>query len=319
LEATVNVIVTCTNRKTQAVVPDLLLRAVNGTSIQERARLWLNRLCTCSGPQITAERLYSGDHWTVVRSLAAVANSSGLVAKIWISSAGYGLIAPSAPLKSYSATFSVGHPDSVSRRVGGINKTGADRLWWSAISKWKGPSRTGPRTIAGIAETWPRSPLLVIASPPYLNAMIDDLETALLTLKERDSLIIISAGAKSLEGLTDNLVPCDARLQARVGGARHSLNVRIAKMVLRQARRWPLRLSILSDRLEKLVAEQSIYTRLDRRPMTDEQVRQYIAKSLAQNSRLKHTPLLRQLRDGGWACEQSRFNVLFNEVKVRLS
>jgi hypothetical protein len=300
------------------MVPDLMLRTVDGASIQERARIWVNRLRSASAPQVTAEKLYSGDHWTIVRSLAAVANSSGLRTKIWISSAGYGLIPPDAPLKSYSATFSEGHPDSVRRTVGGEINARADRLWWSAISRWKGPSRRGPRTVGQIAEKWPTSPLLVVASPFYLNAMIEDLEAALLNLKEQDSLIIISAGAKSLDGLSDNLLPCDARLQARVGGAMHSLNVRIARMILIQARRWPLKLSILRERVEKLMADQYIQTRLHRRPMTNEQVRKYIAKSLAENSRLKHTPLLRQLRDGGWACEQSRFNLLFNEVKVRL-
>ena len=119
-----------------------------------------------------------------------------------------------------------------------------------------------------VAETWPESPLLVVASPPYLNAMVEDLESASLRLKEQDSLIIISAGAQSLHGLSDNLLPCDARLQSRVGGARHSLNIRIAKMILLQADRWPLKLSILRDRIEKLMANQSTHTRVDGKAIT---------------------------------------------------
>jgi hypothetical protein len=318
LESTVNIVVTCTNRKTQPVVPNLMLRAVKATSIQERGEVWLNRLRSCNAQQLKAEQLYSGDHWSVVRSLASVAHASGLRAKIWISSAGYGLISPGAPIKPYSATFSEGHPDSVTRRVGNVTDTRADRVWWSAINRWKGPSKRGPRTVGRIAEKWPRSPLLVVASPFYLNAMIEDLEDAFLTLKEKDSLIVISAGAKSLDGLSENLLPCDARLQARVGGARHSLNVRIAKMFLLQARRWPLKLSILRERVEKLIEHQSVDTRLNRTPLTDDQVREYIAKGLAEKPTLKHTPLLRRIRDSGRACEQSRFSRLFNEVKLTL-
>jgi hypothetical protein len=75
-----------------------MLRTVKAASIQERGEVWLNRLRSCNAQQLKAEQLYSGDHWSVVRSLAAVAHASGLRAKIWISSAGYGLISPGAPI-----------------------------------------------------------------------------------------------------------------------------------------------------------------------------------------------------------------------------
>jgi len=44
-------------------------------------------------------------------------------------------------------------------------------------------------------------------------------------------------------------------------------------------------------------------------------VRSYVTSKLGENPSAKHTALLRQLRDSGRACEQSRFRRLFEEVR----
>jgi hypothetical protein len=51
--------------------------------------------------------------------------------------------------------------------------------------------------------------------------------------------------------------------------------------------------------------------------MTDEEVRAFIGKALTGNRRLRPTPLLQTLRQGGQACEHSRFARLFHEVQGR--
>lgn len=48
--------------------------------------------------------------------------------------------------------------------------------------------------------------------------------------------------------------------------------------------------------------------------MSDDEVRAFIRSKLAVDRSLRHTRLLRTLREGGRACEQGRFRRLFKEV-----
>jgi len=133
-----------------------------------------------------------------------------------------------------------------------------------------------------------------------------------------DSLSIVCSGARSLDGLDRNLVPCDARLQAATGGARRSLNTRLAHKILRESRQPPTA-SSLSKRYRKLLNEQPPLTRYDRQPMSDDEVKKFILQQLKFEPSLRHTPLLRMLRDNDNACEQKRFASLYTEVLESLN
>ena len=63
-----------------------------------------------------------------------------------------------------------------------------------------------------------------------------------------------------------------------------------------------------------MLSEQPDLVPYDREPVTDDEARQFIREQLHVDPKLKHTPLLRKLRDGGRACEQSRFARLYREV-----
>ena len=68
--ATMHVIVTCTNRKTQPVPAHLRLAQVRGTSASQRAREWVARLGKeQAGCGVRARDLYAGEHWMVARGL----------------------------------------------------------------------------------------------------------------------------------------------------------------------------------------------------------------------------------------------------------
>ncbi|MEX2156705.1 MAG: hypothetical protein WD773_07675 [Gemmatimonadales bacterium] len=66
---------------------------------------------------------------------------------------------------------------------------------------------------------------------------------------------------------------------------------------------------------KELATMQPPAPKYDHTPMSDDEVRHYISGKLDQAPSSKHTSLLRQLRDSGRACEQSRFRRLFEEVK----
>lgn len=315
----VNVVVTCTKRKAKPVLSQHRLRQVGGRSVAERARRWIARLDGEKGERVPACNLYQGDHWSVVSSLPDAAAKGGVEAKVWVLSAGYGLIPWEAPLLPYSATFSRDHADSVTACAERLGEAvpAVQAAWWESLSSWSGPLPGAPRRLAEIVQADPRASLLVIGSSVYLRAAQRDLTEALDALPDPAALSIVSSGSDDLGvRLTPHMIPSDARLRASLGGGMNSLNARVARKILEEARRWPVRSDALQPRYRRLLAAQQDLVSYDRRPMDDAQVRQFIADALRKDASAKKSPLLRRLRDGGRACEQKRFGALFETVKA---
>ncbi len=308
-----NIVVTCTKRKTCPVDRELKLGSVNGSTVNQVCRRWIERLRSNSSSRVEAEFLYSGDQWKIAASLPQVAAMSHMQARLWVCSAGYGLIPATASVQPYSATFSQRHPDSIRQRQVG---EGAGLLsdWWSALATWEGPAVGEPRTLQTLVERDPKAPLIVVASPVYLAAMRADLDAAVIRLANSDLLTIISAGVTDIGSLQRNVLPCDGRLQAVLGGALMSLNVRVARRLLESPVRWPLRCSQAATIFNALLQECPELVRYDRSPMSDTEVREFIHQHLMLDPSQRHSPLLRRLRDDGNACEQKRFRALFQET-----
>ena len=177
----VNIVVTCTDRKKAPVNRRLRLRSVRTADIQKRAEHWVGSLETTDSVQVPARDLYAGVHWSVVRELSDASREGGLSSRVWVVSAGYGLVEIDSPLKPYSATFARGHEDSICRTPGA--SFAPSRAWWKALSKWSVPGQRLPRTLTALAKREPASILLVVGSTPYLEALKEDLEAATAKLR----------------------------------------------------------------------------------------------------------------------------------------
>jgi hypothetical protein len=303
----INIIVPCTNRKTNREVPQQRFRDFNCGSAKETVPRWIRAVDYSPKHSVPASTLYSGDHWYVVRSIY---HQFGNRSNIWICSAGYGLIPFNAPIRPYSCTFTPNHPDSVTFSGKAAEKKFGS-LWWKALSKWEGPVPGSPRTIQDIARENPSSPILVNASSHYLLALKDDLIAARGELDSPDRLMIISAGLRGLDGLSSSVLPCDARFQGLVDGARVSLNVRIARLLLSSTDLSNLRFDSALVFLKQLLENLPEVTKYERRKATDEEVTSFIESRLQARPKETPTSLLRQFRSSGRACEQSRFSRLF--------
>ena len=301
-----NLVVTCTKEKRVAVNSDCELRALRHTQISNRITDWTTRLRRCK-TRVSARDLYGGDHWAVAREI----DSPCFDVSTYVCSAGYGLIHIDDQIAPYSATFSRPHPDSVWFNQGKTEITSND--WWTQVCGWRGHRGFGPRSISKLAGKHPDAPLLIVASKNYLRAISADLATAREKMDSPDLLLILSAGTATYGPLTDNLLPCDARLQPAVGGVLRSLNVRLAAKLIREARSEPT-FDVLKRKLRRLLAQQPDLPVYNRARMEDDAVKAFIEKHIAQQKRPAHSPLLRQLRAEGHACEQKRFASLFREV-----
>src|SRR5690606_27064373 len=117
--------------------------------------------------------LYRGAYWNAVLTIPEAARKGRLEPEIWICSAGYGLIPSWAKVCPYASTFMACHADAVFKtRVPGYAHKDARIKWWKMLAEWEGPVPGQPRTVTALAESRPDQPMLVIASAPYLQAMV---------------------------------------------------------------------------------------------------------------------------------------------------
>lgn len=309
-----NIVVTCSKRKTTEPPSDLHLRDVPGKSILERCENWIDRLENRSQKDETARDLYCGEHWSVCQELPAVAQESGWDATLWICSAGYGLIPADTHISAYKATFAKGREDSVVNTVNQLPSVrGAKRRWWSRLSDWSGPLQNVPRSLLELAQGFSNRPLLVVASESYLEAISADVMEAGSCLAEKELLMIVSAGADGIANseTDDALLPVDARFRSHVGGTFSALNARVTELLLTTYDTPELRLSKARRLLENLSCDLPPLKTYDRARQTDEEVRAFIRKELREDPHASRTALLRRLRDTGRACGRERFNDLY--------
>jgi len=307
-----NVVVTCTKQKRIAAPKELSVGALKKGSVEERFRVWKSRLSSAQVEKCKVGDLYSGDHWVAVKGFTA----TKFKIKTWVASAGYGLLGLDDQITPYAATFSKANSDSIFNKVSKEEQANASRLWWKQLTSWRITSHS--RSLKTLAQSRSSEPFLVVASDKYLRAIGNDLADAARELDDSNLLSILSAGCKSLAGLNDNLLPCDARLQHVVGGARRSVNTRVASHLISTSSSLPT-FSKLKAKLNKLMKDLPDLPVYDRVPVTDDEVLKYLLSELRKDSSKAHTPLLRKFRDEGRACEQSRFRGLYKQVKKEIS
>ena len=311
--AIANVVVTCTKSKTVPVPVSLKLRAVKRGAVEERASFWHERLKKSSAERTKVEAIYKGDHWSAAKDICNL--DGGEKYKVWVCSAGFGLLSLEDKVPSYSATFSGSHPDSVVAKSKVSDRRSGLADWWDALCGWPKSSLRPKRSIRDLASASPNVPLVVVGSDEYLFAMQRDLKAALARLDSPNLLSIFSAGCKQLEGLDRNLIPYDARMQSYVGGALRSLNMRVARWVLGECGRSKPTKKVLQKKVSEQLKNQPTFAMPVRKSISDDAVRKFILRELNRDALACHSPLLRKLREQNKACEQKRFASLFHEVK----
>jgi hypothetical protein len=157
--------------------------------------------------------------------------------------------------------------------------------------------------------------VFIALSPPYLDAIADDLSEALRTAAP-EKVSIFSAGTAHSNYIGEYLIPCDSSLRSLLGGACNSLNVRCLRHAIDQASEGLDRESVKRRFARRLDGSEES-PRAKRMPMNDKEVTDYIIEALESDPGVRPTPLLHRLRDSGRACEQSRFSELFRRAKRR--
>jgi hypothetical protein len=270
---------------------------------------WLKQIATDRHSYTPAIELYLGNHWHIVRGIIADAGKRNIRLKVWVLSAGYGLIPVDAPIQSYAASFSSG-PDQVT-------PLSDASLWWSALASWAGPVPSSPRSLRQLAAEQETIPMLVAASAPYIRAIHPDLMAASEILTPR-RLALISAGLNGSRSLSSILLESDERfldVNKGRGGTAHTLNAKLAAWSLEHFDEWQEDFASLRGKFHGSLNRLEPRERPERIHMTDRQVISFIRHRIANGER-GHSVLLRKLRVSGHACEQKRFKNLYNAVSA---
>jgi hypothetical protein len=315
LQRAVNLIVSCTSRKRFGGPAETAVHQIGGANLAERLKLWKANLRSVATTEYSANDLYMGDHWSVVRSIPTEAEQSGIKVRTWICSAGYGLIGPTTPIKPYKATFTRGEVDYIASGL--PEETSVLDRWWRGICTFRLQQQTGePRTISGLAAAFPRTPMVVALSADYLKAVTPEMQGILERPYFKEHLAIVSCGTQQDHPVwKGNLLPCDASLAKTLGGALTSLNARVVRHVLQNLNRREPTVASLADVVTAIGRGNSPVV-VPRVPKTDSEIAKFIRRRLVQIPNCSRTVLLREFRGQGQACEQKRFGEIYCKVRM---
>lgn len=225
----IRLIVPCTKRKRLPAsgleVGRVMQQQAGGLdALVERWRQQVSRSAT-EGQTLPAGALYDGNQW----SLVAAARQQ-CPAHLHILSAGLGLLGEGDPVPGYDATFSPGAADTI--KAAGMPMREAQQRWWQALSGWRMPGQVGLRSLASLMAAHPGDRYLIVASPPYVQAISTDLLAGAHHLADpQRQLLVVTSGAAATLPASMVLRSQDGMRQS-LGGGLLTLNVRLGARVM---------------------------------------------------------------------------------------
>lgn len=302
----INLVVTCTNRKRSTAHPALQARNLRGRTMELRIASWTQKLSAAREGAMPASEVYQGDHWSVVKSIGSLKTKAEV--NIWIASAGYGLISPISEILPYAATLSARHEDSVAQN------SAERRAWWTGMTLV--PPAASPKTLRSLREVarkFKNSPLIIAASPEYIDAMTNDILAARKQLENPGLLSVLCRKDSAPAELSDISIPLRADFSTTLGGALTSLNARVLRWLIGK-KAGTLTSAAVSRLLGGLALESKPRNVPKRARLTDSEVRQHIQSAIGQTGAISRSALLRTARESGIAVEQRRFGRIYDEV-----
>jgi hypothetical protein len=281
-----------------------------GLQLGRRAEIWADRLVEerAVGENLPLSDLYVGPGWTASTQLVADLQAS-LESQVegFVVSAGLGLqrLGDDGPRwPRYSATFTMGNPDSVATM--GADPGQVAPAWWSLLEQ---QAPLGGTSFAALAGT--RDRVLVVASVPYLRAVSDDLVAA---ADAGLRVIIYTSSALRLPALEPFLVRFDARARKVVPASDARASADFVAFVAGCMGEEMFDASAAQRFVESVLDGQPRPVRPRGASSLPDDVRKFIAEELRKNGSVRKGPLLRRWRDGGRAFEQKRFGAIYDEV-----
>lgn len=297
------VITICTHRKSMR--PPVTATAVSLPSDSQAAvqSAWIGKIQTLQ-KEVRAGALYAGRGFGLAVEAARIAE-----AKLYILSAGLGLVAAGQRVPVYGLTVSGGHAESVPDKITGEFDGAA---WFAGLLSGPHSKRWADAAGRGSGR------VLVALTRPYAEMVGKSLIELDSSILARLRIFGVSLAPALPAILRPALAPYDERLDAVLPGTRADFSQRALLHFVRTVveRHGEPDRSADFEAVEAALDGVVPPDRLHRPRRTDEEILQLILARLRSQSGIAR--VLRALRDEeGVACEQSRFSRLYRAAIVQ--
>jgi hypothetical protein len=303
-------IAACSQQKSQTVRAYAKIQNTRAKDYTERHLDWVKSL-TEQTSKVSAGDLYIGQYWQVIRQIQSLLHSRRIEIQTSITSAGCGLLTSEDQVPNYAATFQAGAIDQVyTTTIAEASRREYARRWWHDTNQ---ALRDFKKCTSFFELVTPDTKIIIsMVSSMYLDVIGADLYNLQLERPDIEFLIFAPKKDPALKSLEGH-IPLEVDLIKKIGGSRVSLSARMALDYL--SSREDLSAVSTRDCLEyfkQQVAQHGIKETFDRVAVDDATARSFIRKRLQLGSK-HYSPILREFRDLGYACEMKRFRGLFNE------
>lgn len=272
-----------------------------------------------------AAELYSGPLWKASMEVWGIVRNRVPDARLWVLSAGHGLIAADSGIVPYDITFQeskAGVPSLFSKaqlESGPNSRRSVSQRWWQLLTESNSKKPSSIREL--LANSNQADFSLFVIGKDYLDAVFDDLKEGIRSAPDPSHIAVISNNVDDplAKQLRPHWLHASSRFVNLKGANSTLVNPKIAKELLWHMFEeggglgsWSLAgfdgfLKKTSDSLDEPI-------RPIRTPSSDEDVTDFIRESL-KHGRRSFTNLHRKWRDSGRACEYTRFRELFNQIR----
>ena len=297
------IIANCTNRKRATRSKTANVRDLAPGTVTKVATEWIDVLSE-SAPLRPLTDVYCGRGFNEVLGAAR-----DLDAVLLVVSAGLGLVDARTLIPTYGATISGHGDDNVLKKLQDCDA----KTWWTKIC------RLSPYSTSLTTESYDL--ILVAVSRPYFPLIELALENLDGTERKKVRLFSSMSAHELSESLAEYLMPYGSRFDDDAGplpgtksdftqrALRHFVNIIVEKNAQNECA------NVHAMHIERELKNLSNPVRHNRQRLTDDQIETLVRKHW-EDVRGSSSRMLRFLRDNlGVACEQRRFQSIFNRTK----
>lgn len=305
-------VTSCTNRKKATSEVVRLHPSDKAKTVELLAKLWVARVNAAQHRE-PVNTLYQGRAFSEAKRSACAAQ-----APLFVVSAGHGIVNCDELLPSYDLTVAPSSDNQLHSMLHRMNKTGTD--WWQVLTK----SFAEPRSLAALFNNHALENCIVLLAIPstYLSMLHEDL----MSLKDehisRLRIITSEFGAARLTGrLREMVLPYDERLEgnASYAGTRSDFAQRALRHFVEELHGHELPFATAHERVTSAMKALTKRNLPIRKKKSDESIEELLLQNW-HRCRGSQSGLLRWLRDDQRvSCEQGRFRVLWQRVKLKIT
>lgn len=321
-------IITCVSQKKAKISHSILDPHIQTGDLERVFSQWEETLNRSRLKPQKAISLYNGALWGSFLDSWGIINGRNPKANLWILSAGHGLINHEDKVIPYDITFqeSRGDTPSILSKISYPQSPAARKKtlqdWWQHLEKLK--SKT-PQNIRDLLRSFTEDDYaFFVLSKDYLDAIYKDLSAGIKYSKYPQQIAILCNNVNDpvAKKLIPNWLYADSKFVNLPQANNTLVNAKIAhKLIFHMFEEkgglvwWDIK--NFNNFLKEVGSELPEVKKPKRTSSTDEEIKNYIKKVLLK-SNVSFSRLHRSFRDGGRACEYSRFKGIYYEVKKEI-